>query len=169
MSCTPGLCPTAARMQRAISHALFRNHPMTTKCSGCLELLGFATVEGYRGDQDYPICGDGMEQVLRRRAHGHAGARCPTDECRGSTGAIAEPERGAQGDHATMVRDIRRVLATHNEKGGEDAQVPPGSYGDGLHHTHPCPRCSQTYPCLCKRAAHLRKALCPRCASNPIP
>ena len=176
MSCTPGRCAVAARMERSIRHSLFRNHPMSIKCAGCLEHLGFGTVEGYAGDVDYPICGDGMEVVLAREqerlteaeAHDvtfprflhrlnadHSGeaASCPTDVRRGGASAIAEPESGSQADHDTMAPLLagrsRSDHAPHKDSRQVDSTpaLPPGSYGDGLHHTHQCLACSLTYPC----------------------
>lgn len=60
MSCTPRRTPREARMLRAIAHAMFRNHELDLACTGCLEVLGFATVRGYEGRTDYPTCSEAL-------------------------------------------------------------------------------------------------------------
>lgn len=58
MSCAPNRTAREQRMLRAIAHAVYRNHANDLACHGCLELLGFASVEGFEGNTGMPVCAE---------------------------------------------------------------------------------------------------------------
>jgi hypothetical protein len=44
------------RCKRALRHYHFKNHELDSEhCDGCLEIVGFITQPGYRGDDKDPV------------------------------------------------------------------------------------------------------------------
>ena len=53
---------------RALLHLMYADHPLKpATCAGCCEVAGFAVIEGYQGDTEYPICPElGAAYALRQ-------------------------------------------------------------------------------------------------------
>ena len=44
--------------ERALLHAIQKNHELKTDCDGCKEIIGFVEIPGYSGDTHNPVAVD---------------------------------------------------------------------------------------------------------------
>ena len=55
------------RLLRALNHVLTSGHAIRPDCWACMEAAGFATIPGYRGDEDFGVTPH-FDGISRRQA-----------------------------------------------------------------------------------------------------
>ncbi len=71
MSCLPSDWSVREhRLMRALRHLMHADHPLNPEtCNGCREIAGFAIIEGYQGDTDYPTCPEFGAMAMAMEQH----------------------------------------------------------------------------------------------------